>query len=119
MTVFIGSNDLKQLILGVDQDTSKLSKLFDEQNDSVKIKIRHIIRSVHLRGCKEGICGQAPSDYPGFASFLVKEGIDSISLNPDSVIKVKEHVAATEDKMRIQRPKKIQDGVELSEEALR
>ena len=92
----IGSNDLTQLLLGVDRDSSELSELFDERNDAVKMEITRLIRAAHSRECKVGICGQAPSDYPDFASFLVQEGIDSISLNPDSVIAVKRHVAETE-----------------------
>lgn len=82
----IGSNDLTQLILGVDRDSAELKALFDERNDAVKVAIRDVIRRAHEENCKVGICGQAPSDYPDFAQFLVECGIDSISLNPDSVI---------------------------------
>ena len=82
----IGSNDLTQLILGIDRDSSSLANLFDAQNEAVKIAIKELIKKAHLKNCKVGICGQAPSDHPEFASFLIKEGIDSISLNPDSVI---------------------------------
>lgn len=92
----IGSNDLTQLILGVDRDSSILSHLFDEKHEAVKIAIRRLIKAAHQKGCKVGICGQAPSDYPEFAAFLVNEGIDSISLNPDSVMTVKQHVAKVE-----------------------
>ncbi len=92
----IGSNDLTQLILGVDRDSSDLSHLFQEQHDAVKLSISQLIKTAHRKGCKVGICGQAPSDYPDFAAFLVKEGIDSISLNPDSVLTVKERVAEME-----------------------
>lgn len=84
----IGSNDLTQLILGVDRDSAELSALFDERNEAVKMAIAHVIERAHAAGCKVGICGQAPSDYPDFARFLVDEGIDSISLNPDSVLEV-------------------------------
>jgi pyruvate,water dikinase len=84
----IGSNDLTQLIMGVDRDSEKLKALFDERNEAVKTAIRDLIRRAHNKGCKVGICGQAPSDYPDFAEFLVECGIDSISLNPDSVIPV-------------------------------
>jgi len=83
----IGSNDLTQLILGVDRDSELVAHLFDERNDAVKQTIAHVIRAAHAAGRKIGICGQAPSDYPEFAQFLVAEGIDSISLNPDSVLK--------------------------------
>lgn len=81
----IGSNDLTQLVLGVDRDSAELAPLFDERNPAVKKMIVQLIQIAHRKGCKVGICGQAPSDYPEFAAFLVKEGIDSISLNPDSI----------------------------------
>jgi pyruvate,water dikinase len=92
----IGSNDLTQLILGVDRDSSELSDLFDERHDAVTSAISRLIETAHRYDCKVGICGQAPSDYPEFAAFLVKEGIDSISLNPDSVITVKQRVGEVE-----------------------
>ena len=92
----IGSNDLTQLVLGVDRDSSDLSELFDERDEAVTRMIRSLITSAHQAGRKVGICGQAPSDYPDFAEFLVSCGIDSISLNPDSVIKVIRHVAEAE-----------------------
>lgn len=90
----IGSNDLTQLVLGVDRDSSELADLFDERNPAVKKEISRLIRAARKKGTKVGICGQAPSDYPDFAAFLVEEGIDSISLNPDSVIPVKKRIAA-------------------------
>ncbi len=92
----IGSNDLTQLVLGVDRDSSDLADLFDERNDAVKQAIASLIPTAHEHNCKVGICGQAPSDHPEFAEFLVKQGIDSISLNPDSVIEVKRIAAKTE-----------------------
>jgi pyruvate,water dikinase len=92
----IGSNDLTQLVLGVDRASSELSYLFDERNEAVKRLIRHLIPAAHQAGCKVGICGQAPSDYPDFAAFLVEAGIDSISLNPDSIVQVKQRVAEAE-----------------------
>ena len=92
----IGSNDLTQLVLGVDRDSSDLAELFDERNEAVKIMIRSLIKTAHKMERKVGICGQAPSDYPDFAAFLVRENIDSISLNPDSVIKVKKRIADVE-----------------------
>ncbi len=95
----IGSNDLTQLVLGVDRDSSELSELFDERDEAVTRMIRSLITSAHQAGRKVGICGQAPSDYPDFAEFLVSCGIDSISLNPDSVIKVIRHVAEAEGRM--------------------
>jgi pyruvate,water dikinase len=92
----IGSNDLTQLVLGIDRDSADLAELFDERNEAVMEMIRRLIRSAAKSGAKVGICGQAPSDYPEFAEFLVKEGIDSISLNPDSVIATLRRVAQVE-----------------------
>ena len=95
----IGSNDLTQLTLGVDRDSAQLAKLFDERNDAVKRSITSLIETAHKYNVKVGICGQAPSDYPDFAEFLVGLGIDSISLNPDSVISIIKTVAESEKKM--------------------
>jgi pyruvate, water dikinase len=81
----IGSNDLTQLVLGIDRDSEELSSLFDERNEAVKKMIVELIDIAHRKKRKVGICGQAPSDYPEFAAFLIKQGIDSISLNPDSI----------------------------------
>jgi pyruvate,water dikinase len=83
----IGSNDLTQLVLGVDRDSEIVAHVFDERNAAVKSMIASVIRAVKAKGKKIGICGQAPSDYPEFAAFLVELGIDSISLNPDAVLK--------------------------------
>jgi pyruvate,water dikinase len=83
----IGSNDLTQLILGVDRDSEIVAPLFDERNDAVKKMVAEVIRVARAKGRKIGICGQAPSDYPEFAQFLVEQGINSISLNPDTVLK--------------------------------
>ena len=83
----IGSNDLTQLVLGVDRDSEIVAHVFDERNSAVKTFIAQVIRAAKAKGRKIGICGQAPSDYPEFAQFLVEEGIDSISLNPDAVLK--------------------------------
>ncbi len=84
----IGSNDLTQLTLGVDRDSGTLASLFSERNPAVLRMIEDVIRRAHAKGRKVGLCGQAPSDHPDFAEFLVKAGIDSISLNPDSVVGV-------------------------------
>ncbi|HSN82830.1 MAG TPA: phosphoenolpyruvate synthase [Polyangiales bacterium] len=89
----IGSNDLTQLVLGVDRDSEELRELFDERSEAVKRAIAEVIDKAHSGGCKVGICGQAPSDYPSFARFLVDRGIDSISLNPDSVLEVLQQLA--------------------------
>ena len=89
----IGSNDLTQLTLGVDRDSEELAPLFDERNPAVKKLICDLIKTAKKKGRKVGICGQAPSDYPDFAAVLVEAGIDSISLNPDSVVGVTIHLA--------------------------
>jgi len=83
----IGSNDLTQLTLGIDRDNGNLSHIANEKNEAVKILIRQLIKGAHKRKRKVGICGQAPSDFPDFAEFVVKEGIDSISLTSDTVLK--------------------------------
>jgi pyruvate,water dikinase len=95
----IGSNDLTQLVLGVDRDSSDLAHLFDERNEAVERAIRQAIGKAHEAGIKIGICGQAPSNYPEFAEFLVGQGIDSISLNPDSFVTTIRHVAEMERKI--------------------
>lgn len=92
----IGSNDLTQLILGVDRDSEVVAPIFDERNPAVKKMIAQAIAACRARGRKIGICGQAPSDYPEFAQFLVEEGIDSISLNPDTVLKTTAAILARE-----------------------
>ncbi|KAM5352968.1 hypothetical protein ACJ41O_005690 [Fusarium nematophilum] len=92
----IGSNDLTQLTLGVDRDSGELAGLFDEQDEAVKWMIAHVISVAREKGCKIGLCGQAPSDHPEFAKFLVSAGIDSISVSPDSFVAVKRHAVAAE-----------------------
>ena len=92
----IGSNDLTQLTLGVDRDSEDLAELFDEQDPAVKWMIGHVIEAAHQAGAKIGLCGQGPSDHPEFARFLVECGIDTISVTPDSFIRVKQQVAAAE-----------------------
>ncbi|MDJ0647237.1 MAG: phosphoenolpyruvate synthase [Xenococcaceae cyanobacterium MO_188.B19] len=92
----IGSNDLTQLTLGLDRDSALVAHLFDERNEGVKEMVRQVITKAKAKGRKVGICGQAPSDYPEFARFLVELGIDSLSLNPDSVLKTLLEVAQTE-----------------------
>ncbi|PZU86259.1 MAG: phosphoenolpyruvate synthase [Shinella sp.] len=92
----IGSNDLTQLTLGVDRDSGELADLFDEQDEAVKWMIERVITEANKAGAKIGLCGQAPSDHPEFAEFLVKCGIDSMSVSPDSFMEVKRKVAETE-----------------------
>jgi pyruvate,water dikinase len=95
----IGSNDLTQLLLGLDRDSELVAHLYDERNPAVKRMIKSVIETAKKNGKKIGICGQAPSDFPDFAEFLVECGIDSISLNPDTLIKTKLHIAEKEKKM--------------------
>jgi pyruvate,water dikinase len=95
----IGSNDLTQLTLGVDRDSEELAELFDEQDKAVKWMIESVIREARRAGAKVGLCGEAPSNHPEFAEFLVKCGIDSMSVSPDAFIAVKTHVAAAEAAM--------------------
>jgi pyruvate,water dikinase len=92
----IGSNDLTQLVLGVDRDSTDLARLFDERSEAVKRFIAEAIARAHAAGVHIGICGQAPSNYPEFAGFLVQQGIDSISLNPDSFVAAAREVARIE-----------------------
>ncbi len=95
----IGSNDLTQLTLGVDRDSERVAPLFDERNEAVKRALARIIEGAHAAGRHVGICGQAPSDYPEFAAFLVEKGIDSISLNPDALLKTLLAVVEMEKKL--------------------
>jgi pyruvate,water dikinase len=92
----IGSNDLTQLTLGLDRDSALVAHIFDERNQGVKRMVKMAIATAKEKGRKIGICGQAPSDYPEFAKFLVEQGIDSMSLNPDSVLKTILMVAEVE-----------------------
>lgn len=94
----IGSNDLTQLTLGLDRDSSLVSFLFSEQNPAVKSLIRETIQAAKRNNIKVGLCGQAPSDIPEFAQFLVEEGIDSISFNPDALIKGIQNISVAEKK---------------------
>jgi pyruvate,water dikinase len=97
----IGSNDLTQLILGLDRDSAQISHIFDERNAAVQELIRQAITEANKMGKKIGICGQAPSDYPEFARFLVQCGIDSISLNSDTVIKTTLDILQAEKELGI------------------
>ena len=92
----IGSNDLTQLALGLDRDSEMVAHLFDERNGAVEKMVAMAIEAAIRAGKKIGICGQAPSDYPEFAEFLVQKGINSISLNPDTVIQTTHHILETE-----------------------
>ncbi len=106
----IGSNDLTQLTLGLDRDSSLVAHLYDERNEAVKTLLRMLIRTAKKCGVKVGICGQGPSDFPDFAQFLVEEGIDSISVTPDSLIKTIRAIHEVESKMvktKAKKPEKI------------
>lgn len=92
----IGSNDLTQLVLGVDRDSDRLALLFDERHEAVTEAISDLLAAAKKSGTHTGICGQAPSDHPDFARFLVGEGIDAISVTPDTFLRVKRDVAAAE-----------------------
>jgi pyruvate,water dikinase len=92
----IGSNDLTQLVLGVDRDSARVAPLFDERNEAVKRACTMLIETAHRAGRTVGICGQAPSDYPDFAAFLVERGIDSLSLSPDAIVPARLRLAALE-----------------------
>lgn len=96
----IGSNDLTQLALGVDRDSALVANVYDEKNEAVKSLISQVIKVAKKQGRKIGICGQAPSDFPDFARFLVREGIDSISLIPDTVVKTTLAILSEEKKMK-------------------
>ena len=93
----IGSNDLTQMTLGLDRDSELVSHLFDENNEAVRRMISLIMGICKIKNKKIGICGQAPSDNPVFTEFLVKEGINSISLMPDSLVKTKINVSNIEE----------------------
>jgi pyruvate,water dikinase len=93
----IGSNDLTQLTLGVDRDSTTVAPLFDERNEAVRWSCAHLLEVAHAAGRKVGICGQAPSDYPDFAAFLVEHGIDSISLSPDAIVRTMKRIVEVEN----------------------
>jgi pyruvate,water dikinase len=100
----IGSNDLTQLALGVDRDSELLAHLFDERDPGVKRLIAMVIEAAHRKGRTVGICGQAPSDFPDFAEYLAGLGIDSMSLNPDSLPGVAERLARASQPRMIPQP---------------
>jgi pyruvate, water dikinase len=99
----IGSNDLTQLTLGIDRDSSIVNHLFSEQDEAAKMMIGMMIDKAHEAQIKIGLCGQAPSDYPEFAGFLVQKGINSISFNPDAVLKGIENINVAENELRVKK----------------
>jgi pyruvate,water dikinase len=104
----IGSNDLTQLTLGIDRDSAIVSNLFSEQNEAPKEMIATMIAKAKKAGTKIGLCGQAPSDFPEFAKFLVEEGIDSISFNPDAILKGIENIRKAEESEEEEKIKDLQ-----------
>jgi pyruvate, water dikinase len=109
----IGSNDLTQLVLGVDRDSALVAALFNERNAAVLQACARIIDAARQKRRKVGICGQAPSDFPEFAAFLVEQGIDSISLIPDSLLKTSERVLQAEQQPRALRPSRRSNDMRL------
>ena len=99
----IGSNDLTMLVLGCDRDNDSVAGIFDERNLAVKRAIKHLIDVAHSDGKTVSICGQAPSVYPDFTEFLVRSGIDSISVNPDAVKSTKHWVAQVEQRIILEK----------------
>jgi pyruvate,water dikinase len=104
----IGSNDLTQLTLGLDRDSQLIAHIFDERNEAVKRLVKQVIDEAHRHKPRRkiGICGQAPSDFPEFAEFLVECGIDSMSLNPDVVLTTRLNIAEVEDRIKADKQKK-------------
>ncbi len=99
----IGSNDLTQLTLGLDRDSKLIAHIGNERNGSVQRLIKELIKVAHKRGKKVGICGQGPSDFPDFAEFLVREGIDSVSINPDTILKASINISKVEKTLKKKR----------------
>jgi pyruvate,water dikinase len=104
----IGSNDLTQLTLGLDRDSELVAHIFDERNEAVKRLVKQVIDAAHNHKPrrKVGICGQAPSDFPEFADFLVECGIDSMSLNPDVVLSTRLNIAGVENRIKSKNKRK-------------
>ena len=105
----IGSNDLTQLVMGADRDSDILGRMgyFDERNEAVKRAISMLIKTAHAKGKSVGICGQGPSVYPEFAEFLVEEGIDYISLSPDTFVKTKSVIASAEKRIMLKKLREL------------
>jgi pyruvate,water dikinase len=99
--ISIGSNDLTQLVLGIDRDNEVLAKDFDERNEAVMIALEQLVTTARRRGITSSICGQAPSDYPDLTEKLVEWGITSISVNPDVIDKTRKIIADAEAKLGV------------------
>jgi pyruvate,water dikinase len=106
--VSIGSNDLTQLILGVDRDNAQLAKEFDERNEAVYQAIRQIIEGCRKHGVSVSLCGQAASEYPEFLEMLVQSGITSVSVNPDRVVETRKLIASIERRILLDKIKEIE-----------
>lgn len=107
--VSFGTNDLTMLILGIDRDDAAVQEIYDERNLAVKRAISHVIRVCRKHGVTTSVCGQAPSNYPDIVEFLVREGVTSISVNPDKVIETREMVAAIERKVMLERLMELEE----------
>jgi pyruvate,water dikinase len=108
--VSIGSNDLTQLVLGIDRDSAILAEQFDERDHAVLAAIRAILRASRRARLTTSICGQAPSVHPDYAERLVRWGIDSISVNPDAVDRARRHIAAAEQRLLLRRRGPVRTG---------
>lgn len=107
--VSIGSNDLTQLILGVDRDNERMAKEFDERNEAVVMAIKHVIETCRKYNITSSLCGQAPSKYPEFLEMLVEAGITSVSVNPDRVLETKKLIASIEKRILLDKIKELED----------
>jgi pyruvate,water dikinase len=109
--ISIGSNDLTQLILGIDRDNAILGRDFDERNSAVIKAIKHVIKVCRKHGVTTSLCGQAPSVYPEFAEMLVEAGITSISVNPDAIERTRKIVASAEKKIALEKLRNIEEAL--------
>lgn len=107
--VSFGTNDLTMLILGIDRDDASVQEIYDERNLAVKRALSHVIRVCRRHGVTTSVCGQAPSNYPDIVEFLVKEGVTSISVNPDKVVETREMVASIERKIMLERMMELEE----------
>ena len=107
--ISFGTNDLTMLILGIDRDDAMVQEIYDERNLAVRRAISHVVRVCRQHGVTTSICGQAPSNYPEIVEFLVREGVTSISVNPDKVIETRNLVAAIERKIMLERLKELEE----------
>ena len=107
--VSFGTNDLTMLILGIDRDDAAVQEIYDERNLAVKRALSHVIRVCRKHGVTTSVCGQAPSNYPDIVEFLVREGVTSISVNPDKVIETRELVASIERKIMLERLMELEE----------